>query len=106
MPLDFAHFGNGDSVISDLVLVNVADQPVRPAIYFYDKGGELIDPESVMDFMGDLGTTDYGALILQSELPPLGELTISTHGSRRDGERIGEGGLRWPRQPHRRSSEI
>ena len=78
--LDFSHFGNGDSVISDLVLVNVADQPVRPAIYFYDEAGELIDPGLVVDFMGNLGTTDYGALILQSELPPLGELTISTNG--------------------------
>ena len=80
MVLDFAHFGNGTSVTSDLVLVNVAAHPIRPAIYFYDEAGELIDPGLVVDFMGNLETTDYGALILQSELPPLGEITISTHG--------------------------
>ena len=32
--LDFAHFANGTSITSDLVFVNVAPQPVRPAIYF------------------------------------------------------------------------
>ena len=51
-----------------------------PAIYFYDKEGNLIGPESVVDVMGDLMVTEYGALTLQSELPPLAELTIATHG--------------------------
>ena len=78
--LDFAHFANGEGIISDLVLVNVADKPIRPAIYFYDKEGNLIGPESVVDVMGDLMVTEYGALTLQSELPPLAELTIATHG--------------------------
>ena len=40
--------------VHDLVLVNVAGQPVRPAIYFYDRGRNLIDPESVVDGIGDL----------------------------------------------------
>ena len=36
--LDFAHFANGASITSDLVLVNVGTTPIRPTIYFYDPG--------------------------------------------------------------------
>ena len=78
--LDFAHFGNGSAISSDLVLVNLAATPIRPAVYFYDKMGELIDPGSVVDAGGNLETTDHGAVTLQSELAPLGEVTISTNG--------------------------
>ena len=80
MALDFAHFANGDSVSSDVVLVNLAATPIRPLVYFYGKGGELIDPESMVDIVGNLEATDFGALTLQSELPVLGEITISTNG--------------------------
>ena len=66
--------------VHDLVLVNVADQSVCPAIYFYDPGGNLIDPESVVDVIGDLEVTEYGALTLQGGLHPLGEVTLSTRG--------------------------
>ena len=78
--LDFAHFGNGDAISSDIVLVNLAATPIRPAVYFYDKAGALIDPESVVDVGGNLEATDHGAVTLQSELAPLGEVTISTNG--------------------------
>ena len=89
--LDFAHFANGTGITSSLVFVNVsgprrvgpftlAGQPIRPALYFYDKGGNLIDPESVVDLTGDLEVTEDGALTVQTELGPLEELTISTHG--------------------------
>ena len=78
--LDFAHFGNGDAISSDIVLVNLAATPVRPAVYFYDEMGELIDPESVVDIGENLEATDHGAVTLQSELAPLGEVTISTNG--------------------------
>ncbi len=78
--LDFAHFGNGDAISSDIVLVNLAATPIRPAVYFYDKMGELIDPASVVDIGGNLEATDHGAVTLQSELAPLGEVTISTNG--------------------------
>ena len=77
--LDFAHFANGDSITSDLVLVNMATHPIRPALYFYDTGGNPIDPESVVDLTGDLEVTEDGALSVQTEMEPLGELTISTH---------------------------
>ena len=80
MALDFAHFGNGESFSSDVVLVNLASTPIRPLVYFYDTSGELIDPGSLVDVMGNLQATDFGALTLQSELPSLGEVTISTHG--------------------------
>ncbi len=78
--LDFAHFGNGPDISSDVVLVNLAATPIRPAVYFYDKMGELIAPESVVDIGENLEATGYGAVTLQSELPPLGEVTISTNG--------------------------
>ena len=78
--LDFAHFANGAVIISDLVFVNVATHPIRPVLYFYDKEGNLIDPESVVDLTGDLEITEDGALTVQTEMEPLGELTISTHG--------------------------
>ena len=78
--LDFAHFGNGSAISSDIVLVNLAATPIRPAVYFYDKAGELIDPASVVDIGDNLEATDYGAVTLHSELAPLGEVTISTNG--------------------------
>ena len=92
--LDFAHFANGEGITSDLVFVNVETQPsgpaptpyhtaippIRPALYFYDKEGHPIDPESVVDVTGDLEITEDGALTVRTEMEPLGELTISTHG--------------------------
>ena len=78
--LDFAHFANGTSITSDLVLVNVAPQPVRPAIYFYDTEGAPIAAESVLDVTADLEIQEDGGLTVQTEMDPLGVLTISTHG--------------------------
>ena len=78
--LDFAHFANGAGIISDLVFVNVATHPIRPVLYFYGQEGQPIDPESVVDLTGDLEVTEDGALSIQTEMEPLGELTISTHG--------------------------
>ena len=78
--LDFAHFANGAGIISDLVFVNVATHPIRPVLYFYDQEGQPIDPKSVVDLTGDLEVTEDGALSIQMEMEPLGELTISTHG--------------------------
>ena len=79
--LDFAHFANGADIISDLVLMNVAPHiPVRPVLYFYDQEGHLIAPESMVDLTEDLEVTEDGALTVQTEMEPLGELTISTHG--------------------------
>ena len=91
--LDFAHFVNG-TWITDLVFVNLETQPSgpaptpfhtaippsRPAIYFYDTEGALVAPESVVDMTGDLEVTEDGALTVQTEMEPLGVLTISTHG--------------------------
>ena len=79
--LDFAHFGNGGGITSDIVVVNASANAVQPAIYFYDKMGELIDAGSVVDVMGQgLEVTNYGALTVPNEIPSLGELTIPTHG--------------------------
>ena len=78
--LDFAHFANGTGITSDFVFVNVAPDPIRPAIYFYDRGGHLIDPASVVDVTVDLEVTEDESLTVRTEMEPLGELTISTHG--------------------------
>ena len=78
--LDFAHFANGEGITSDLVFVNVAPHPIRPALYFYDKEGQRIAAESVVDITGDLAVAEDGGLTVRTEMEPLGELTISTHG--------------------------
>ena len=78
--LDFAHFANGDGLTSDLVLVNVGTQPVRPALYFYNTEGALVSAESVVEMTGDLEIAEDGGLTVQTAMEPLGELTISTHG--------------------------
>ena len=78
--LDFAHFANGTSITSDLVLVNVAPQPVRPAIYFYDTEGAPIAAESVLEVTADLEIQEDGGLTVQTEMDPLAVLTILTHG--------------------------
>ena len=92
--LDFTHFANGTSWITDLVFVNLSirpsgpsltpfDSPIhpsRPAIYFYDTEGNPIDPTSVVDLTGDLEVTEDGALTVRTKMEPMGVLTISTHG--------------------------
>ena len=91
LTLDFTHFVNGNGTTSDLVFVNVAPQPVRPAIYFYDTEGNPIAAESVVDVMGDLEVQEGGALTVLTAMEPLGELTIATHGRGALVSRIGEG---------------
>ena len=59
---------------------SVGGAPTRPVIYFYDQEGNPIDPALLVDLTGDLEITEDGALSIQSEMEPLGELTISTHG--------------------------
>ena len=58
--LDFAHFAKGAAIISEMVLVNAAPHPSRPAIYFYDTKGDPIPAESVVDLTGDLEVTEDG----------------------------------------------
>ena len=83
--LNFAHFANGDfagtATSSDLVFVNVASSAVSPAIYFYDQMGNMIDASMVVDAMMDGVEVDSdGALMVMDEIPPMGEMTISTSG--------------------------
>ena len=101
--LDFAHFANGNGTTSDLVFVNAASQPVRPALYFYDTEGALVSAESVVDVTGDLevqedgaldGTDGYGAAGRTHDLDPR---------PGRSGEWIGEGDLGWS---HRRDAAL
>ena len=78
--LDFAHFANGEGITSGLVLVNVATHPIRLGLDFYDKEGNPIAAETVVDVTEDLEITEDGSLSVRRAMEPLGELTISTHG--------------------------
>ena len=92
--LTFAHFANGGGITSDLVFVNLSTErsrpaptpfhsdilPVRPALYFYDQEGLPMAAESVVDITADLAVMEDGSLSIQTEMEPLGVLTISTHG--------------------------
>ena len=60
--------------------MNVAASTARPAIYFYDQGGELLEPESMVEVEDHLLVREDGGLTLRTALARLGELTISTHG--------------------------
>ena len=101
--LDFAHFANGTGITSNLVLVNVASHPIRPALYFYDKEGNLIDPGLVVDVMGDLENHRGRS----PECPNGNSLFGRTHDfdprTRGSGDRIGDGGLR---RSHRRGPSL
>ena len=92
--LDFAHFANGDGTTSDLVFVNMKTQPsgpaptpfhvaippIRPVLYFYDREGNPIAAESLVDLTADLVIQEDGSLTVLTEMEPLGVLTVSTHG--------------------------
>ena len=78
--LDFTHFTNGAGIVSDFVFVNVSPNMTQPALYFYDKEGQLMDPASVVDVTGDLEVAEEGSLSVLTAMEPLGELTVSTHG--------------------------
>ncbi|MCY3777679.1 MAG: fibronectin type III domain-containing protein [Candidatus Aminicenantes bacterium] len=92
--LNFAHFVNGESIISELVFVNLetwpsgppispfhpAVPPTRPVIYFHDPEGNPVTPETVVDITGDLEVTEDGGVTVRTEMEPLGKLTVSTHG--------------------------
>ena len=80
LTLDFTHFANGETWITDLVVVNLKDRPARPALYFYDTEGNPIAAESVVDLNTDLEVQQDGGLTVQTEIEPLEVLTISTHG--------------------------
>ena len=77
---EFPQFANGDSTVSDLVLVNVDTKTVTPVVRFYCSNGELISADSVVEVTGDLELAADGSLFVTAGIPPLGERTISTHG--------------------------
>ena len=80
LALDFTHFANGAGIVSDIVFVNVSPRPIQPALYFYDPGGDPVDPASLVDVTVDMEVTEDGSLIVLTAMEPLGELTIRTHG--------------------------
>ena len=77
---EFPHFANGDSTVSDLVLVNVDTKTVTPVVRFYSSEGDPISADSLLDVTGDLDVTADGALAVTAGIPPLAARTISTHG--------------------------
>ena len=77
---EFPHFANGDSTVSDLVLVNVDTETVTPVVRFYSSKGDPISADLLLDVTGDLDVTADGALAVTAGIPPLAARTISTHG--------------------------
>ena len=75
-----AYFANGESITSEIVLLNLGRHPVRPAIQFSSPGGDLIAPASLVDVTRDLRITDDGRLATSAEMAPMGVLAISTRG--------------------------
>ena len=77
--IDFPHFGNGDFTRSELVLVNLGSES-HPAISFYDRAGEIISPESVVEITDESGlVVEDGFLTTLVPIPSLGEITIATN---------------------------
>ncbi len=78
--LDFTHFANGQSIRSELVLVNVGSGPARPEICFYDAGGDPVAAETLVDLTDDLEIRTERGLTVRRPLPPLAMYRLSTHG--------------------------
>ena len=79
--LDFPHFANGGGITSEVVLLNAGAKAIRPVLYFSDRQGQAIDTASVVDMADDLEVQqDGGGLTMQTQIEPLGELPVSTHG--------------------------
>ena len=78
--LDFPHFGNGELIRSELVLVNLGSAS-HPVIYFSGPDGEVMEAGSVVEMMDHLVVLEDGGLTTTDPLPSLGELTIPTNGS-------------------------
>ena len=76
--LDFPHFGNGDDIRSELVLVNLGSAS-HPAIYFYGSDGIMIPAASVVEVTDDLMVLEDGGLTTIDPIPSLGEITIATN---------------------------
>ena len=77
--LHFPHFGNGESIRSELVLVNLGS--TAPAIVsFHGEDGEMIQADSLVEMTEELMFLDDGA-IDTGDISHLGEITISTNGS-------------------------
>ena len=75
--LDFAHFADGDGYTSEIVLVNVGDEPIEPVVYFHDTDGA---PAAVVDVDDTLARRDDGGLERAAALAPLREWRIATRG--------------------------
>ena len=78
--LDFPHFANGGGITSEVVLLNVGAAPIRPVLYFSDPQGKPIAATAVVEVTDDLEVSTDGGLTLRTEIEPLGELTVATHG--------------------------
>lgn len=76
--LDFPHFGNGDDVRSELVLVNLGSEDA-PMIYFYASNGEMIPAAEIVEITDDVMVMADEGLRTVDPIPYLGEITIATN---------------------------
>ena len=96
---EFPHFANGDSTVSDVVLVNVDTKTVTPIVHFYGSNGERISADSVVDVAGDLELAVDGSLSVKGGNPAIGGADDLHAWSGSVDDRIGKSGLqRGPRR--------
>ena len=88
LALDFAHFANGGGHCFRFGVHQCRNQRrPDPLLSFYDQAGAPIAAESVVDDHWEIWrSTEDGGLTVQTQMDPLGELTISTHGQGRGSE--------------------
>ena len=77
--LYFPHFGNGESIRSELVLVNLGST-AGAIVSFQGQDGEMIQADSLVEMTPGLMFLEDGA-IDTGDIPNLEEITISTNGS-------------------------
>ena len=64
---------------SELVLVNAGSNPTRPIIYFFDRGGNLLDGGWLVEMQEDLMVRGDGSLSVKTKIAPFEEFLITTH---------------------------
>ena len=78
--LYFPHFGNGDFIKSELVLI-LTGAATQPVIYFTDVKGEVIFADSIIQITENLTLLEDGGLTTAEPIASWGEITISTSGA-------------------------
>ncbi len=78
--LYFPHFGNGETIKSELVLL-ITGGEAHPLIHFTDHQGNPVSADSLVEITDTLMLDGDGGLTTVDPVPAGGEITISTNGA-------------------------